>query len=70
MISKLRQFLLKHRRYGKFHLKTGNNIPITITREVRYHLSGGHYEIDFYNYNELADFCNKHNCKTITGKTL
>lgn len=68
--KKIHQIILRHRRYGKIHLVSASNIPLTVTREVRYHLSGGHTELDFYDYNELAEFCKKQGCKTTTGNML
>lgn len=70
ILTRIRKFITKHRRYGKINLISTNSIPLTVTREVRYHLSGGHTELDFYSYDDLAEFCKKQNCKTITGNTL
>ncbi len=45
--------------HNKIVLYTTDNIPITISKAYHLHFSGGHYEFDIADCEDLADFCKK-----------
>lgn len=55
--------------HNKIVLYTKDNIPITFSKEYHFHFSGGHYEFDIADCEDLAEFCEK-TCLSLNPKDI